>query len=103
MAEDLQYRGRPIRLRGNTAPPRRYRGFFAGDDYHGHDASDPDAITVEFDGQVFDLHRTTDGDFHAHDLPTMSFTSVEQAAETIARLVDQGILHGRSAQSEPTE
>lgn len=104
---ELSYEGRPIHVAGNTAPLHRYRGFFSGDDWdphrHGEEGEHKADVTVEFDGQVFELHRTTDGDLHSHDLPTMSFTSFEQAAETIARLVDGGFLHGRPAQSKPAQ
>jgi hypothetical protein len=103
----LSYAGRPIQITGNTAPLHRYRGFFSGDDWdphhHGEEGEHMADVTVAFDGQVFELHRTTDGDLHSHDLPTLSFTSFEQAAETIARLVDGGYLHGRPAESEPAQ
>jgi len=104
---ELSYEGRPITVTGNTAPLRPYRGFFSGDDWDPHHLGDeqehkPDAV-VEFDGQVFELHRTIDGDLHSHDLPTRSFSSFEAAAEAIARLVDKGYLHGRPAQSEQPE
>jgi hypothetical protein len=60
----------------------------------------PRAVTIQYAGQTFELHRTTDGDLHSHDLPTLSFTSAEDAARTVAELVDQGILHGRTEEQE---
>ena len=101
---ELEFAGRPFRVTGNLAPLHRFRGFFAGDDLapHAHTEGEGEHhradITVQFDGQLFDLHRTTDGDVHSHDMPTMSFASIDAAAETIAKLVDLGILHGRPAE-----
>lgn len=114
---EIQYAGRPVVIRGGDAPVRAWRGFFSGDDYDVHHveasgaaASEdtpspqphPGDIAVEFDGQVFDLHRTAVGDIHSHDLPFMSFTSVDEAALTVARFVDLGVLHGRPEEPEQT-
>ena len=106
-SREIDHDGHPVRIIAQDETLRRYRGFFSGDDYRPHHLAAADGapaeaethrdITIEYEGQAFDMHRTTDGDLHSHDLPTLSFTSVDEAARTVAGLVDQGILHGRPA------
>jgi hypothetical protein len=110
-SREIDYEGRPIVITGGDEPLRPWRGFFYGDDFDEHGAHAPGApgqgmshraVTIQYEGQTFDLHRTTDGDLHSHDLPTLSFSSAEEAARTVADLVDQGILHGRTEEPEHT-
>jgi hypothetical protein len=110
-AREVYHEGRPIVITGGEEPLRVWRGFFSGDDFEDHGAHEAGAtapgaeahargVTIQYEGQTFDLHRTTDGDLHSHDLPTLSFTSAEDAARTVAVLVDQGVLHGRTQEPE---
>jgi hypothetical protein len=107
---ELEYAGRPLRVRGGAEPLRPWRGFFSGDAYeaHGEHVEGPGApgahqpdVTIEFDGQVFGLHRTTSGKLHSHMLPFVAFSSVDEAAYRMAELVDTGVLSGPA--EEPQE
>jgi hypothetical protein len=108
---EIDYGGRPVVITGGEEPLRAWRGFFSGDDFEDHGDHEAGAVaptgeahargvTIQYEGQTFELHRTTDGDLHSHDLPTLSFTSAEDAARTVAELVDQGVLHGRTEEPE---
>lgn len=104
---ELDYHGRPVLVRGGEAPVRRYRGFFYGDDWDAHSQHDGTQdlarhsdVSIEYRGTVFDLHRTPSGKLHSHELPFVAFSSVEEAVEYVAAMVDRNIGDGRSEEPE---
>jgi hypothetical protein len=110
---EIEYKGRPVVIRGGEKPLREWRGFFSGDEYDPHGAHAEAAaaeaskgapghadVTIEYRGEIVGLHRTTSGKLHSHDLPTLLFSSVEEAAETVARLIDEAESSGTAQEPE---
>lgn len=110
---EIEYKGRPVVIRGGEKPLRPYRGFFSGDDYNPHaehaapggqETSEGAAahadVTIEYRGVTVNLHRTGAGNLHSHQLPTVVFTSAEEAAERIAELIDEAQPSGTAEEPE---
>ncbi|MDO8185478.1 hypothetical protein Q5424_18530 [Conexibacter sp. JD483] len=112
-SREFEVKGHSVRVTGGDEPLRPFRGFFSGDPLpagHVHAetpaptareaapadaeealAADPSLVRIEIDDDYsFDLHRTPEGDLHAHSLPFQAFASVEDAVAELVRIVDRG-------------
>jgi hypothetical protein len=103
--KELHYKGRPVVVRGGDIELRPYRGFFYGDDWDAHPEHAASAghfdVTIEYRGAVVGLHRTSSGRLHSHELPFVSFGSVDEAVEYIAARVDRNTGDGDPEKPEP--
>ncbi len=104
--------GRTVRIAGDDRPVRAFRGFFSGDEvgvaHHADTAAETTAaraaragdeqaaaeqpsgvVTISIGDVSFDFHRLPEGYLHSHQLPFMSFTSVDEAAAALVKLLDR--------------
>ena len=84
----------------------------AGTGHDDHDGGDHDGgghdggghgeheIKLEIDGRRIMVHRMSAGDFHAHDMPFVRFSNVDDLARTYVTYLEYGIDYGRSEESE---
>ncbi|HZV73698.1 MAG TPA: hypothetical protein VFF79_08290 [Conexibacter sp.] len=100
---EMQIDGHTVRITGGDEPLRPFRGFFSGDELPGEhrmptgagDAPPPaDMVVIEVDGAPFEAHRLTSGYLHLHTVPFRRFSTVDDAAREIVRLIDLGVLRG---------
>jgi hypothetical protein len=87
---EFAYRGLTLHVSGRDRGATPWRGFFRGDPWidheHGEPGSTPDMLTLEVEGEKYELHRTASGALHVHDLPFELFETADEAAKAI---VDQ--------------
>lgn len=104
--------GRTVRISGDDRAVRPFRGFFSGDEigvaHHADTAAETTAaraaragdaetaaqqpsgvVTISIGEVSFDFHRLPEGYLHSHQLPFMSFTTVDEAAQALVRLVQR--------------
>jgi hypothetical protein len=92
-----EYLGRKIEIEPMAATERA--GEHGGHTGHGG----PAPFVVRIEGKEIIAHQFSDGVFHTHELPFMTFKSVEKLAETYVNHLEYGTYHGRKKEPEQTD